>query len=75
MTLGQQAALTIKMALPAILAQLSTILMFYIDGAMVGRLGANESASVGLMNSSLWLFCREIKKNFPVALSGECADE
>ena len=53
MTLGQQAALTIKMALPAILAQLSTILMFYIDGAMVGRLGANESASVGLMNSSL----------------------
>lgn len=56
MTLGQQAALTIKMAMPAILAQLSTILMFYIDGAMVGRLGANESASVGLMNSSLWLF-------------------
>lgn len=56
MTLGQQAALTIKMAMPAIVAQLSTIMMMYIDGAMVGRLGANESASVGLMNSSLWLF-------------------
>ena len=27
------------------------------------------------VDSSLWLFCREIKKNFPVALSGECADE
>lgn len=27
------------------------------------------------VDSSLWLFCREIKKKFPVALSGECADE
>ncbi len=27
------------------------------------------------IDSSLLLFCREIKKNFTVALSGECADE
>ena len=27
------------------------------------------------VDSSLWLFCREIKKDFKVALSGECADE
>ena len=27
------------------------------------------------VDSSLLLFCREIKKNFTVALSGECADE
>ena len=27
------------------------------------------------VDSSLWLFCKEIKKDFTVALSGECADE
>lgn len=38
------------------MAQLSSIIMQYIDTAMVGRLGANASASIGLMASSLWLF-------------------
>lgn len=56
MTFRQQAALTAKLSAPAIMAQLSTILMQYIDASMVGRLGAEQSASVGLMNSSLWLF-------------------
>lgn len=56
MTLRQQLALTAKLSAPAIMAQLSTILMQYIDASMVGRLGADQSASVGLMNSSLWLF-------------------
>lgn len=27
------------------------------------------------VDSSLYLFCKEVKKNFTVALSGECADE
>lgn len=52
----QQLGLTARLAAPAIMAQLSTILMQYIDASMVGRLGADQSASVGLMNSSLWLF-------------------
>jgi len=56
MSLRQQITLTAKLSAPAIMAQLSTILMQYIDASMVGRLGADESASVGLMNSSLWLF-------------------
>lgn len=56
MSLRQQLSLTARLAAPAIMAQLSTILMQYIDASMVGRLGAAESASVGLMNSSLWLF-------------------
>ncbi len=30
--------------------------MQYIDASMVGRLGADDSASIGLMSSSLWLF-------------------
>lgn len=38
------------------MAQLSSIIMQYIDTAMVGRLGADDSASIGLMASSLWLF-------------------
>lgn len=51
----QQLALTAKLSVPAIIAQLSTIMMQYIDASMVGRLGADASASVGLMNSSLWM--------------------
>lgn len=56
LTMRQQLSLTARLSAPAIMAQLSTILMQYIDASMVGRLGAAESASVGLMNSSLWLF-------------------
>ena len=48
--------LAAKLSFPAILAQLSSILMQYIDASMVGRLGADCSASVGLVSSSLWLF-------------------
>lgn len=45
-----------RLSLPAILTQLTTILMQYIDSAMVGALGANASASIGLVASSTWLF-------------------
>lgn len=48
--------LAAKLSWPAMMAQLSSIIMQYIDTAMVGRLGANASASIGLMASSLWLF-------------------
>ena len=56
LTTADQLRLTVLLAVPAILAELSTILMFYIDDAMVGSLGARASASVGLMATSLWLF-------------------
>ncbi len=52
----QRLALTAKLSWPAIMAQLSSIMMQYIDAAMVGRLGADDSASVGLVSTSLWLF-------------------
>lgn len=45
-----------KLSLPAILTQITTILMQYIDSAMVGALGANASASIGLVASTTWLF-------------------
>ncbi|MGM9822534.1 MAG: MATE family efflux transporter [Muribaculaceae bacterium] len=52
----QRLALTAKLSWPAMMAQLSSILMQYIDTAMVGRLGADDSASIGLVSTSLWLF-------------------
>ena len=45
-----------KLSLPAILTQITTIAMQYIDSAMVGALGANASASIGLVASTTWLF-------------------
>lgn len=69
---GQQAALTLRLSLPAILAQLSSIIMQYIDASMVGRLGADGAASVGLMSSSLWLFwglCSAITTGFSVQVA------
>ena len=44
-----------RLSLPAILTQITTIAMQYIDSAMVGALGANASASIGLVSTSTWL--------------------
>ncbi len=52
----QRLRLTVSLSLPAMLAQLSSIAMQYIDASMVGRLGADDSASIGLVSTSLWLF-------------------
>lgn len=74
MTLREQIGLTARLAVPAILAQLSSIMMQYIDASMVGRLGADQSASVGLMSSSLWLFwgvCSTITMGFSVQVAHE----
>lgn len=55
MTIRQEYELILKLALPSMAAQISTIAMFYIDAAMVGSLGADASASIGLVTSSLWV--------------------
>lgn len=55
LTRGDQIRLIVQLSLPAIMAQLSHIVMQYIDAAMVGRLGSAQSASIGLMASSTWL--------------------
>src|SRR5690606_8009324 len=36
---------------------------------------ARDLPGMADVSSSLYLFCRAIKENFTVALSGECADE
>ena len=46
MTASQQIGLTVRLSIPAILAQISSIVMQYIDASMVGRLGANASGFV-----------------------------
>lgn len=56
MTFSQRLSLTLRLSFPAILAQLSSIVMQYIDAAMVGSLGAEASASIGLVASTTWLF-------------------
>lgn len=58
-----------RLSLPAILTQITTIAMQYIDSAMVGRLGANASAAIGLVASSTWLFngvCYALSAGFSV---------
>lgn len=60
------------LSVPAILAQISSIMMQYIDAAMVGSLGASASASIGLVASSTWLFgglCMAAASGFSVQVA------
>ncbi|MBQ2550781.1 MAG: polysaccharide biosynthesis C-terminal domain-containing protein [Bacteroidales bacterium] len=56
MTMRQQIKLVSLLSYPAILAQFSSVIMQYIDTAMVGHLGAAAGASIGLVSTCLWLF-------------------
>lgn len=56
LTRGQKVMLTIMLSMPAILAQLTSTMMQYIDASMVGSLGAAASASIGLVSTTIWLF-------------------
>lgn len=51
-----QIKLVWTLSIPAILSQISSIIMEYIDSAMVGHLGANASASIGLVVATTWVF-------------------
>ncbi|MBP1540177.1 MAG: MATE family efflux transporter [Prevotella sp.] len=48
--------LIIGLSIPSILAQITSVLMFFIDASMVGHLGAEASASIGIVETSTWLF-------------------
>ncbi len=56
MTEGDKLNLIFQLSLPSILAQVTNVMMFFIDQAMVGRLGAQAAASIGLVESTTWLF-------------------
>ena len=51
----QQIQLVIRLSIPAILAEITSIIMQYIDAAMVGSMGAEASAAIGIVTSSTWL--------------------
>jgi len=55
LSLRQQIILIARLSFPAILAQISSVIMQYIDASMVGRLGPDASASIGLVSSTTWL--------------------
>jgi len=72
MSFVQRLNLTIQLSLPAIVAQLSSIVMQYIDAAMVGSLGAQASASIGLVSTTTWLFsglCAAVVAGFSVQVA------
>ncbi|MCF0148786.1 MAG: asparagine synthase (glutamine-hydrolyzing) [Clostridium sp.] len=48
-----------------------TDLVNALDDALIGR----DLPGMADVDSSLYLFCKEVKKDFVIALSGECADE
>ena len=64
--------LVLGLSLPAILAQLTSIAMQYIDAGMVGSLGAEATAAIGLVSSSTWLIggsCIGISAGFYVQVA------
>ena len=48
-------ALTSRLSFPPMVTEISILLMAFIDAAMVGSLGADSSAAVGLVSSTTWL--------------------
>lgn len=62
----------IQLSIPTILSQISSILMQYIDAAMVGHLGPNASASIGIVSTSSWLLsglCSAMATSFAVQVA------
>ncbi|MDD2601880.1 MAG: MATE family efflux transporter [Prevotella sp.] len=55
LTRKEQYNLIVELSIPSMLAQLTTVMMFFIDASMVGHLGAEASASIGLIESTTWL--------------------
>lgn len=75
MSRSERISLTLKLAIPAILAQLSMCLMSYIDAAMVGRLGSIQAAAVGLVSTSTWIFgsfCHANSSGYSVQIAHKC---
>ena len=56
MSTADKLNLIVSLSIPSILAQITSVLMFFIDASMVGHLGAEASAAIGLVESTTWLF-------------------
>lgn len=55
LTRRQALSMIVHLSIPVILAQISSIIMQYIDASMVGHINVNASASIGLISTTTWL--------------------
>ncbi len=65
----EQSQLVFFLSIPAIMAQVTSVIMQYTDASMAGSLGAGASASIGLVSSSTWLFggvCGAVAAGFSI---------
>ena len=78
MSLREKLHLTLLLSLPAMIAQLSSVAMQIIDAAMLGHLGTQESAMVGLVSTTIWLFgglCTAFASGFSVQIAHKIGAE
>lgn len=64
--------LVVGLSLPSMWAQVSNVVMQYIDSAMVGHLGAEAAAAIGVTASITWLFgglCSALTTGFTIQAS------
>ena len=72
MSWQEKLRLTVLLSLPAMVAQLSSVAMQIIDASMLGHLGTKESATVGLVSTTIWLFgglCSAFAAGFSVQVA------
>lgn len=62
----------LRLSMPIVMAQFMNILMQYIDAAMAGSLGAEASAAIGLVTTTVWFMggiCVAVSTGFSVQLA------
>lgn len=72
MSWQEKLRLTVLLSMPAMVAQISSVAMQIIDASMLGHLGTKESASVGLVATTIWLFgglCSAFAAGFSVQVA------
>ena len=68
----EEVRLIAALSMPAVFAQISTVIMQYADQSMVGQLGAESSAAIGLVSSTTWLvggLCQAANTGFTVQVA------
>ena len=78
MSWQEKLRLTVLLSLPAMVAQISSVAMQIIDAAMLGHLGTKESAAVGLVSTTIWLFgglCSAFAAGFSVPVAHDVGAE
>ncbi|MCQ2736480.1 MAG: MATE family efflux transporter [bacterium] len=55
LSLKQLILMTVNLSIPAIMARMTSVAMQYIDASMVGSVGSEAAAAIGLVSSTTWL--------------------